>query len=71
MAYMITGLGCHLLLQGIFPTQGQNPWLLQWQGDSTHVPPGRSIYGRVYDINKDAKEGDILFKFSYLARKCF
>ena len=23
-----TGVGCHFLLQGIFPTQGQNPCLL-------------------------------------------
>ena len=23
-----TGMGCHFLLQGIFPTQGLNPWLL-------------------------------------------
>ena len=23
-----TGEGCHFLLQGIFPTQGSNPWLL-------------------------------------------
>ena len=23
-----TGVGCHALLQGIFPTQGSNPWLL-------------------------------------------
>ena len=32
-----TGLGCHLLLQGIFPTQGLNPCLhrlLHWQADS-------------------------------------
>ena len=29
-----TGLGCHFLLQGIFPTQGSNPCLLRllhWQ----------------------------------------
>ena len=26
-----TGVGCHLLLQGIFPTQGSNPRLLHWQ----------------------------------------
>ena len=25
------GVGCHLLLQGIFLTQGQNPHLLHWQ----------------------------------------
>ena len=31
------GLGCHFLLQGIFPTQGSNPgllWLLNWETDS-------------------------------------
>ena len=26
-----TGAGCHLLLQGIFPTQGSNPRPLHWQ----------------------------------------
>ena len=26
------GEGCHFLLQGIFPTQGLNPCLLQWTG---------------------------------------
>ena len=32
-----TGMGCHFLLQGIFPTQGSNPHLLHllhWQADS-------------------------------------
>ena len=29
-----TGVGCHALLQGIFPTQGLNPCLLHWQKDS-------------------------------------
>ena len=32
-----TGIGCHFLLQGIFPTQGSNPhllYLLHWQVDS-------------------------------------
>ena len=27
-------VGCHFLLQGIFPTQGLNPHLLHWQVDS-------------------------------------
>ena len=27
------GVGCHFLLQGIFPTQGSNPHLLHWQAD--------------------------------------
>ena len=25
-----TGVGCHFLFQGIFPTQGSNPHLLRW-----------------------------------------
>ena len=29
-----TGVGCHFFLQGIFPTQGSNLRLLQWQVDS-------------------------------------
>ena len=29
-----TGVGCHFLLQGIFPTQESNPHLLHWQVDS-------------------------------------
>ena len=44
-----TGVGCHFLLQGIFPTQGSNLCLLNWQADSSplshqgspyiHIPP--------------------------------
>ena len=30
----ITGVGCHFLLQGTFPTQGSNLCLLLWQVDS-------------------------------------
>ena len=29
-----TGVGCHFLLRGIFPSQGSNPHLLQWQESS-------------------------------------
>ena len=39
-----TGVSCHILLQGIFPTQGLNPCmcLLHWQADSLPlVPPGK------------------------------
>ena len=28
------GVGCHFLLQGIFPTQGLNTNLMHWQADS-------------------------------------
>ena len=35
-----TGVVCHALLQGIFPTQGSNPW--HWQeGSLPLVPPGK------------------------------
>ena len=40
-----TGMGCHFLLQGIFPTYRSNPHLLHhlhWQADSLPlVPPGK------------------------------
>ena len=39
-----TGVGCHALLQGIFPTQGSNQHLclLHWQAGSLPlVPPGK------------------------------
>ena len=36
------GVGCHSLLQGIFPTQGSNPGLLYWQVDTLpSEPPGK------------------------------
>ena len=37
------GLGCHFLLQGIFPTQRLNPHLMHWQLDFffTTVLPGK------------------------------
>ena len=47
-----TGVGCHFLLQGIFPIQGSNPCLLcplHWQADSLSLaPPGKpfGIYRR-------------------------
>ena len=31
---VLRGVGCHFLLQGIFPTWGSNPCLLRWQADS-------------------------------------
>jgi len=32
-----TGVGCHFLLQGIFPTQGSNPGLLHWRQTLYHL----------------------------------
>ena len=43
-----TGVGCHVLLQGIFPTQGPNQHflcLLHWQvGSLLLAPPGKPIH---------------------------
>ena len=44
-----TGVVCHFLLQGVFPTQGSNPCLLHWQADSfTTEPPGKSRKSSIY-----------------------
>ena len=44
-----TGVGCHFLLQGIFPTQGSNPPLLRvlhWQAGSLPLRHlGSALYG--------------------------
>ena len=32
-------MGCHFLLQGVFPTQGSNLHLLHWQADSFTTEP--------------------------------
>ena len=36
-----TGVGCHSLLQGIFPTQGSNLRLLQWRADPLPLSQGQ------------------------------
>ena len=45
-------MGCHALLQGIFPTQGSKPrllCLLQWQmGSLPPVPPGKPHLHEAY-----------------------
>ena len=44
---MNAGVGCHALLQGLFPTQGLNlclVCLLHWQADSIPLePPGKPV----------------------------
>ena len=41
-----TGVGCHALHQGIFPTQRTNPCLLRWQVRSLPLaPPGKPPRG--------------------------
>ena len=43
-----TGVGCHALLQGIFPTQGLNPGLvclLCWEAGSLPLASSRTAHG--------------------------
>ena len=60
-----TGVECHFLLQGIFPTQGLNPsllCLLHWQENSSPLePPGKSWTGHTYA--KNILTVDLKFKF--------
>ena len=43
-----TGVGCHFLLQGIFPTQESNPCHLLADGFFTTEPPGKPIKNQLY-----------------------
>ena len=57
----ITRVGCHLLLQGIFPTQGSNPGLLHllpWQVDS--LPLSHLGSPSVPNAGKQRKEVGII-----------
>ena len=60
-----TGVGCNLLLQGIFPTQGSNPRLLSflhWQADSLPLNLGSQVWReRGHKMNRDRE-----VKTSYL-----
>ena len=39
-----TGVSCHFLLQGVFPTQGSKLHLLHWKADSLPLEsPGKPI----------------------------
>ena len=44
-----TGVGCYFLLQGIFPTQELNPYLLRWHVGSLPLSHLRSL---VFEKNK-------------------
>jgi len=39
-----TGVGCHALLQGIFPTQGSNPGLLHYRQILNFLSQGSTSY---------------------------
>ena len=43
-----TGVDCHFLFQGIFLTQGLNPYLLHWQADSLPLSQPGSPYSSIH-----------------------
>ena len=45
------GVGCHFLLQGIFPTQGVNLCLLHWQADSLPLSRQGNTRTAVHCVN--------------------
>ena len=50
-----SGVGCHALLQGIFPTQGLNPYLfhfLLWQAAFLPLAPPRKLISRIHRENQ-------------------
>ena len=53
-----TGVGCHFLPQGIFPTQESNQGLLLWQVDSLPLShQGRQVLQRAV---RKRERGDVL-----------
>ena len=66
-----TGLGCHFLLQEIFPTQGLNPsllHLLHWQVESLPLaPPGKNT--TYYNTRKfDIFEAEVIWSRGHLLK---
>ena len=61
MGFKNTGVGCHGLLQGIFPTQGSNPCLLRllhWQADSEALATYDRKDQDKTGLDKDEKAGE-------------
>ena len=48
-----TRVGCHFLLQGIFPTQGSNPRILYWLTDSLLLSHLRSPHQDIKHFKKN------------------
>ena len=58
-----TEVGCHVLLQGIFLTQGSNLCLLyplHWQADSLPLVPPKSVYLNIINSIHDKPTASLL-----------
>ena len=75
-----TGMGCHFLLQGIFPTQGLNlclQGLMYWQADSlplSHLGSsgsyGKSTYNYWSKLHTIYHTSQTFFQFSSVGQLC-
>ena len=63
-----TGLGCHFLLWGVFPTQGSNLGLLHWQAGSLPLSHQGSPKERTSQYRVSYKASLLLFVYT-LRRK--
>ena len=60
-----TGVGCHFLLHGIFPTQGSNPGHPTLQADAlTSEPPGRPNPSKMVGVAIGHQKADTLKPYS-------
>ena len=72
---VFSGVGCHFLLRGIFPTQGLNQRLLHllcWQADSLPiVPSGKRITGLILlTAPFPEQKFQILIRYSFTVFPC-
>ena len=74
-----SGVGCHFLLQGIFPTPGSNPcllYLLHWQVDSLlpllpGSPRGNDSFSSRLPVRKNSNTLDKKLQFSEVSLNFF
>ena len=66
-------MGCHALLQGIFPTQGLNPYTDIFYQKSTHPFVPGALLGKVPKVSafiEDSFQMSVFFKADYEALSC-
>ena len=66
-----TGVGCHALLQGIFPTQGSNPGLLPCRWILTHQGSPRILEWVAYPFSRGPSQPKNWTGVSCIARRFF
>ena len=65
-----TGVGCHFLLQGIFPTQGSNPGLLHWRQMLYPLSHQGSPIQRLTGLPKPGETKEWMFGYTWPSVLC-